>query len=473
MRAAWMLVGIAAAGAAVRIPFVLWAPGVPTGDGFFYHLLALQMLAGQGFVSPDGSPGILWPPAWPALMALVYWLAGTPPHVIPVANAVLGSITAALIAMIGWYLFDVRTGLIAGLIYALWPGPIYYCATYFGETAFNLVLVSFLAVTMLIGWRRKAGEPSRAPNSSPSPLSWHSWQERGNRKTRFFSPSLPKRRGRGMSWWVAGSARSRRLLLCAAAGALLGAASLVKAEPVVLLPIVWAVAWVHRRSLREFALAVVLSATALAAVVAPWTYRNYRVFDRFIPTSASGGMNVYVGNAPGANGAANFFIMTDYMQRYQRENFAQTAIAGNAAGYRDAWEFIRAHPRHGLANAALKLVRTYEGDSEAVLLIHGIGHEDFIPVSTCERLATLANWSWYGLLLFAGIGLCSVRSWPRDAQILICGVLLLWTLVQLAVFGGQRFHVPQYPAYALAAAVGVRTLEAAVRSRLARHASVP
>jgi uncharacterized membrane protein len=84
-------------------------------------------------------------------MALVYWLADTTPHAIPLANALFGSATAALVGRIGMSIFDLRTGLIAGLVYALWPGPIYYCATYFSETAFNFVLVCLLAVTMLIG----------------------------------------------------------------------------------------------------------------------------------------------------------------------------------------------------------------------------------------------------------------------------------------------------------------------------------
>ena len=37
-------------------------------------------------------------------------------------------------------------------------------------------------------------------------------------------------------------------------------------------------------------------------MIAPWSVRNYLVFDRFIPTSANGGAVVYLGNHAGATG---------------------------------------------------------------------------------------------------------------------------------------------------------------------------
>ena len=49
----------------LRLAFVLWARGQLTGDSIFYHLYALAIRDGHGFVSTDGSPGIMWPPGWP------------------------------------------------------------------------------------------------------------------------------------------------------------------------------------------------------------------------------------------------------------------------------------------------------------------------------------------------------------------------------------------------------------------------
>jgi len=39
------------------------------------------------------------------------------------------------------------------------------------------------------------------------------------------------------------------------------------------------------------------SARRLLAV-APWTYRNWVVFEAFVPVSTAGGLNLYQGNAP-------------------------------------------------------------------------------------------------------------------------------------------------------------------------------
>jgi 4-amino-4-deoxy-L-arabinose transferase-like glycosyltransferase len=60
-------------------------------------------------------------------------------------------------------------------------------------------------------------------------------------------------------------------------------------------------------ALRHFRRALMLGglvALVLAAVVLPWTFRNYRVSGALIPVSANAGLNLWQGNHPDAEGAA-------------------------------------------------------------------------------------------------------------------------------------------------------------------------
>lgn len=45
---------------------------------------------------------------------------------------------------------------------------------------------------------------------------------------------------------------------------------------------------------------VTLLTLSTLLIVAPWTYRNYKAFDAFIPVSANSGLNLYLGNSPNA-----------------------------------------------------------------------------------------------------------------------------------------------------------------------------
>jgi 4-amino-4-deoxy-L-arabinose transferase-like glycosyltransferase len=113
----------------------------------------------------------------------LYTLFGSAHQVAILANALLDACTAALLVPLVTRLFDGRTGAIAGLLYAVWPGMIFLCGTHMSEPLFNLLLVGTLLATV------------------------HATQ-----------------------------GRERRTRYAALAGLLLGAAALVKAEPLILLP---------------------------------------------------------------------------------------------------------------------------------------------------------------------------------------------------------------------------------------------
>jgi 4-amino-4-deoxy-L-arabinose transferase-like glycosyltransferase len=392
-----------------RLVFVLWAPGEPAADGQFYHAYGEHFARGWGYVDVDGSPVVRWMPGWPMLLGGLYWVFGSGTHVALFANAFLDATTAALLSLLGARLFGVRIGLTAGILYALWPGMIFLCGSHMSEPLFNVLLVAALLLTV-----------------------------------------------------IAAEADSRRIARFAVAGLCLGAAAMVKAEPLITTPGIAFYLWRTRRGGADFTRTTAVLLFVTAAVLVPWTIRNYVTFDRFLPTAASGGIGVYLANHPGATGGQDFVANRALQRRFKRENAAWTAIARNDAGWGDAWAFVRENPGEELSIIANKLRLTYAGDARGAKLVRGLGRDPAswqLAAATWQRLQWASNGYWFAMLALAAIGLTTVLSWKRGtAALLLLGVLLPWLCLHIVLLGGPRYHVPQIPVLALLAALGIARL---------------
>ncbi len=408
--------GVFALALAARLSLVLLAPGVPTGDGFIYQQYARAIAAGDGYVNLDGSPAIMWMPGWPGFLAGIYSVFGTDPKIGMIANALLGAATAVVLATLGTTLLSRRIGALAGGLYAVWPGLVFYCATLYTETLFSFTLVCTLALL------------------------------------------------------AAGcGAVGRRLIWFGAAGLGLGLCALVKSEPLALSPVVLATLWTARRSSADFARCAAATFLVTGLVMLPWVVRNQRVFDRFIPTTAGGGTIVWLGNHEGARGGNDFAAAKEYWERHARPTAAESNLAQDAAGWGDAWRFVRDHPGEELSILGNKLRMTYRSDAQGVNAALGPLRRPGAPdLATRLRLISAANAYWIAVLLLAGIGLLSWRSWRRETRMLLLGLVATWVGLHLVFLGGPRFHVPEALAYALFAACGIERLAQIAARSLAR-----
>jgi len=411
------LVGIFVLAAILRIAYVAWAPGMTVGDDFFYVHYAAQILNGNGYTEPDGSPAVFWMPGWPLILAAVSSGFGPEPRVAMFANAVFGAATACLIAIIGGNLIGRRTGVLAGFLYAIWPGTIYFTATVMVETTFNFFLCLTLAAL------------------SHLPLT------QGGRRTA----------------WLIGGALA------------FGVCALLKAEPLVLTPFLILFLWTARQSLRGFATETGMLVLVLSLVLGGWVYRNYEILGYPMVTSATGGLNFWIGNHAGATGGNDWAAEASFRKHFQRPTIAATNLAQNEAGWRIGGNFVRSHPQDALRILPNKLALTYKSDSAGAGnlagadSLHAIGvpiseaelRRSRVPHATRELLANVADRFWIAVLVLAASGLAFVPTWPMPSRVLVFGVPCAWILIHLVFIGGARFHSPEAPSIALLAGSGV------------------
>jgi len=130
LRIALITIAMSAASFALKAPTATQTTRL-TPDSASYFNVARNLASGRGYVStlkqryPDGS-GVRhcaltdWPPAYPAFSALLV-RHGADMIALQTANAMLVSISAALVFLLGVRLFGLREGLMAGCAAALAP----------------------------------------------------------------------------------------------------------------------------------------------------------------------------------------------------------------------------------------------------------------------------------------------------------------------------------------------------------------
>lgn len=197
--------------------------------------LAKNMIDGHGFVLEPGlAPTLFRGPLYPLFLALIYLVFGENLFAVQVIQSVLGALTCFIIYLIAKNIFDKKTAVISAIIFALYPLFLWYTARIWVETLF-IFLLSIL-VLWLIKFMRY--------------------------------PSNTKALELGIMLGIINLCKSVLLLF-----------------PVVLLFVFLAISW-HRK--KEALVNICLVVISMFLVIAPWTYRNYRVSGHFIPVQIFG-----------------------------------------------------------------------------------------------------------------------------------------------------------------------------------------
>jgi 4-amino-4-deoxy-L-arabinose transferase-like glycosyltransferase len=252
-------------------------------DSIQYHRIALNLLEGKGFSLGPGEEAIR-PPLYPTFLAIVYRLSDGSIHAVRIVQAGICALQPILVHRIAGLLFGPTCARIAGWATVGYPLLLLHTPLILTEALFTTLLLT--AVWLLLEGFRKGG-----------------------------------------------------VLLFAGAGLALGLGTLTRAG-LLLFPFWMILFW---RSVRPAAGRPARSALAFLAayliVLAPWTIRNYRLFDALVPVTTKLGHDLYEVNNPDATGGP-------IELRYPPGAHGLSEVEQDRFLRRAAWDHIRTHPAH-------------------------------------------------------------------------------------------------------------------------------
>lgn len=208
---------------------------------------------------------------------------------------------------------------------------------------------------------------------------------------------------------------------------------------------------VPRVSILRRGIGPILAALIFIACLAPWTYRDWRVFHHFIPLRDNLGVEVYLGNGPGATG-----LLMEYDHPFQAPDQLRL--------YRQMGEFAYSHWRGDLArriilaNPARFLVLCLKRAYYFWFSVPHPGDEGFINESGRNL-----NFQFTSIAGLFGLALALRRRIP--AAWLFFWAFLLLPLTYYAVTVHARFRHPLEP---LMAILAVYLFQSAEKSREVR-----
>lgn len=392
----------------------------PTSDAEWYFTRAASLAAGHGYLDNAGNPTAFWPPGLSLALAALFKLTGPSILAVGLFNFAAAALCGQLTLMLGRRLFEDEGAARAGLLLlALYPNSIAYVPLALTEVFYTALL---LAGCWLLVARR------------------------------------------GWLWLVA-------------AGLVFGLATLVKAQTLVVIPLVFALDWLRRRPLwppfpRLFGQGMLVLGVALLAAM-PWTLRNHAQLGHWVAVSTNGGYTLLTGNHDLATGdySPDAPVVQQLMARTDLDE-----VARDAEARRLAVEWIERHPDRFLQLAPQKLLRLWLRDGEGEWAYQG-GAADYARFAGLYRALRYGNQAYYLLLMLgfaAGFVLMTRRRLKAGKAwlgwwLLPYGLALYPTAICIVFSGQSRFHYPIMPFVCMVAGwLWLEALRALGRQRAGR-----
>lgn len=364
------LLVIIVAGLAFRLAWVLAFPATPSSDGATYLDLAEQLLH-EGHYGTDGTRAY-WPPGYPFFLVPWLWAFGSKLAVI------LSQFSLYLAGIVGCYklaqmLSGDQAGRLAALLFSIWP---------------NLIALT--------------GTPE---------------------KEALILAILP---------WVCMGAMRPHILPMALAGLVLGFGTLVQPSLQFLL-IAFAALIPMLHGWRSIHGAILLVVCA-AAVIAPWTLRNYHQFGQFVLVSTNGGYNLYRANNPLADGGytSRGEIVFSTLDEIEKDRVAKQ--------YAIAW--IKQNPVDFFKLVVEKEIRFMGDDSTGIYTTLKRGRGTDNPnIYLIAKLAANAWWLAVWLLIAATVWPSRYHDHAASYRIIAWCWLYLFVLHSVFESNG-KYHIP-------------------------------
>lgn len=378
---------LTAAGLAVRIGFLLLEPTAQlAGDESTWTALGVKgVLLRRHAFSPLKSPILFYPPAYPYFIAAVHaGLGGL--QAVKWVQAVLGALLVPAVGRAGRLAFSAPAGLFAAGAAAFYPELVWFSVHFWSETLFLVLL-------------------------------WWGFE-------RLLAAHASGRAGAavigGVLWGLAALTRETALYFVPLAGLwlLLGARG-------------------EGRTARRTRLAAAFVAAA-TLTVAPWTYRNWVVFQTFVPVSTFGAHSLWQGNT--RLPLDEFYRQTDSVP----DPIAQYRLARERAFS----AILERQPLWLFEKLRVELPELWAPATHVSVLLdrHAYG-----TVGVTARLAieTAMIAPYLAILALAVPGLAALRLSP--GRVLLLVFFLYYNALHVVTYGQDRFRLPLMPLLFLAA----------------------
>lgn len=371
-------------GVLLRVVCAALIPVEYVSDSLFYWTLAQKIALGEPYLAPEGRS--FWPPGLPIALSPLIAAFG-PARWIPVVfNLAVFATLVWVSALMAQRLISTGAARLTALLLAIWP---------------NLILVSLMPYKELLA----------ALLLTSAML--------------FYLRAIDATTGR---------ARWSALIF---SGLCLGAAALTQPASVLFgLTFIGVEATMSRAPLSRRLGRLIVAALMAAAVVLPWTARNYAIHDAFIPINTAGGGVIFSANNPNATGG---WIADDAY--FDDEFRAAGELERNRIGYEKAFAWIAANPADFAKLAFQKEMRLLGGDDHGArtLFAHSrLTHAENADLRAIFGLVSNGFWIMLALLILTAAftpGRMEAQLWP---PLLAIGYfVLLFSLFQ----SEDRHHV--------------------------------
>lgn len=376
-----LLTLILVAAVLIRIPIAIYMgnqitvlPGIQ--DQVSYDALAHSLLEGRGYsftekwypFTPAYTPTAHWSFIYPLYLAGIYAVTGYHPLVARIVQAVVsGALICLLIYLIGRRVANKNTGLVAAGLAAVYGYFIYYNAALMTESFFIILVLLILYLSIEL-------------KETPTLIHW--------------------------------------LVL----GFSLGLAALLRQTILLFAPflILWLFIELRARTIKWwfFALPVVI----VILMVAPWTLRNYQIYDQFLLLNSNAGYALFASNNPNlGTDWRNDIVVVPVPKELAGQNEAQIDRALTKKGI----EFILVDPERYLR---LTLDKTLE-------------YFKFWPSSESSRVSNLNRVLSFGLYLpFMLLGLyLSFSRWRSFVPLYL--FIVIHTGIHLLSWPAPRYRL--------------------------------
>jgi len=221
----------------LRLFFVFVYPQFPVAsDAQGYDTFGWNIASGKGFATEDGNPVVERSPGYPFFLAGLYKIFGHSYRCVKFFQIIVSLFILVFIFLLARGIFGDRVAFISAFISAVYPPFLSYNGLLLTETIFTFCIISFV---------------------------YFAWLAIKEKKKFFFF----------------------------LAGLIIGYGVLVREEAIVFLPAFFLISLIYFR--KDLKRTIILVLVAIC-VIAPWTIRNYKVFNKFVLVSSQGGSTLWI-----------------------------------------------------------------------------------------------------------------------------------------------------------------------------------